>query len=329
MVIAAGRREAARFCCVGCGHERAARRPAVRADPASRPFDLLRCRNCGLVQQHPRYTAEQLVALYRNGYYVFDEPEPHRWARAVQQYVVHLLPLESGHGQRLLDVGCALGHLSALAAARGWRVTGIDLSAEAVSEAAARFGLDFRAGPLGRFQGTLPPFDVAFLGDVIEHVPRPAEFLGEVARCLSANGLVCIDTPNWGSTWRRLGRRRWLGLNKYHINLFNVDSLSLLLSEGGFDDCRFASYTHYRYAAAVERPEVQALVAWLPRFIAWRVNRRLARRASRQPWAVLQTDPPSSLDQTRQLVDQLAGLASPPDDIRTTADNLRVVARRR
>jgi len=328
IAIAGNHQQTGRLLCVLCDHEQPVRRPVARADPDHRPFDLYRCRGCGLVQQHPRYTPAQLAALYGGDYYVFDEPEPSRWARAVQQYVVHLLALEDPRGPRLLDVGCALGHLSALAAARGWRVTGIDLSPQAVSEAASRFNLDFRAGRLAQFQDTLPPFDVAFLGDVIEHVPRPTEFLRDVARCLPPGGIVCIDTPNWGSTWRRLGRRRWLGLNKYHINLFDEDSLSRLLEDSGFDDSRFASYTNYRYAAAADRPEVQALLNWLPRFLAWRVNRRLARRASRQPWNLLRTEPPDSLGRALQLVDQLAAL-KPPENGPTAADNLVGAAKRR
>jgi len=328
IAIAGSDRQAGPFACAACGHEQSMRRPVARAEADGCPFDLFRCRRCGLVQQHPRYTLAQLAALYGEDYYVFDEPEPRRWARAVQQYVVHLLPLETRRGLRLLDVGSALGHMSALAAARGWRVTGVDVSAEAVSQAATRFGLDFRAGRLALFRDTLPPFDVAFLGDVIEHVPRPADFLADVGRCLSSGGIVCIDTPNWGSTWRLVGRRRWLGLNKYHINLFDENSLSSLLANCGFDDCRFASYTHYRYAAAVDRPEVQALLDWLPRFLAWRLNRRLARRVSRQPWNILRTAPPDSLDRASQLVEQLAAL-TPPENGPTSADNLVAAARKR
>ena len=76
-----------------------------------------------------------LAALYGAAYYVFEEKEDDRWARAVQQYVIHLLPHETKSPKRLLDVGCALGHVAALAQRRGWRVTGIDISASAVSRA--------------------------------------------------------------------------------------------------------------------------------------------------------------------------------------------------
>jgi 2-polyprenyl-3-methyl-5-hydroxy-6-metoxy-1,4-benzoquinol methylase len=317
-----------RLCCVACGREQTLMLPVVEADLRQRPFDLYRCEDCGLVQQHPRYTREQLRALYGADYYVFAEDEAHRWSRAVQQYVVHLLRWESSQGRRLLDVGSGLGHLAALGAARGWRVTGVDLSAEAVSQASERFGLDFRAGPLERFRGTLPPFDVAFLGDVMEHVPRPREFLGEVRAGLIPGGVVCIDTPNWGGRWRWVGGSRWVGLNRFHINLFEAASLGRLLAECGFEDVHFASSTHYRYESWADRPELQAIVGRLPRFLGWRINRRLARRGARKPWAVLRSNPPTTLEDAGREVTQLADLSKTPEQARLSADNLIAFARR-
>ncbi len=316
------------FCCVACGREHDVPQPGFLADSEHRPFDLVHCPDCGLVQQFPRYTPRELDALYHADYYVFAEEEPQRWARAVQQYVLHLLRLEGERGKRLLDVGCALGHLAALANRRGWRVTGIDVSAEAISQASDRFGLDLRAGDLSRFSNTLPPFDVVFLGDVIEHVLDPCQFLQTVRRLLAPNGVVCVDTPNYGSRWRWFGGSRWLGLNRYHINLFNGPSLEALLTACGFSDIRIGSCTHYRYESWTDRPEVQAIVQRLPRFLGWRLNRFFARRAMRKPWAILRNQPPDSLEEAGQRLPEFSGFANIVTTTSHTADSLIAVARR-
>ncbi len=316
------------FQCVVCGCEHPEPTCVMPASPADRPFDLVRCHQCGLVEQWPRYTPAELKSLYTGDYYVFSEEATLRWARAVQQYTVHLRPLEPGKGRRLLDVGCALGHLAALCQGRGWRVVGLDLSAEAVSRAAANFDIHVRAGSLSQFRETLPPFDVVMLGDVLEHVPEPRVFLREVREVLAPDGVVCIDTPNWGSWWRRLGRSHWLGLNRYHINIFDANSLTGLLMACGFRDIRTGSYTHSRYASWANRPEVQRIVGMLPDVIAWRVNRFLARCRFPTMWKPLRDNPPSSLSEALKLTGAFMKTSSSLQLAGLRADNLVAFARR-
>jgi SAM-dependent methyltransferase len=230
----------------------------------------------------------------------------------------------------LLDVGCALGHLAALARLRGWRVTGIDVSAEAISQASVRFGLDVRAGSLARHRDTLGPFDTIFLGDCIEHVEEPAALLNDVRRTLAPGGLVCIDTPNWASRWRRWGRGRWIGLNRYHVNLFDAESLGRLLEMTDFTDIRAAAYTNYRYEAWSTRPEMHGWISRLPRFISWRIGRWLGGVNSNSPWAPLQSSPPVNLNQARELIIDYARRQSeiqPPSQ--SSGDNLIIQARRK
>lgn len=271
---------AARYSCAACDELIAASRPILPRG-ATCPFDLYQCDACGMVQQQPRYTEDELAQLYSSDYYVFDEDDAHRSARAAQQYAVHLAPMEHLPSRRLLDVGCALGHFSSLARDHGWQVVGLDVSADAARRAAERFGLNVLIGSLDLHIGTLEPFDLVFLGDVIEHVPQPLHFLRDVRRALAPSGIVCIDTPNWGGFWRRWGGRHWLGLNRFHINLFDASSLANLLTSAGFTNIVAGSYTHHRYTQWASRPEVAALIARLPRALAWRVNRLLTGRSSR------------------------------------------------
>lgn len=293
------------YVCVGCRRECRLGRAALRANRTTLPFALHRCTACGLVQRQPRTSAAINDAQYDGTYYVFHEDEPLRWARAAQQYAVHLRALESRHARRLLDIGCAAGHLSALARYRGWRVTGLDVSADAVSRAVAQFGIDARAGALSLHLATLPTFDVVFLGDVIEHVDDPIAFLRDVRAALSPGGVVCIDTPNWGGFWRRVGGRRWIGLNRYHVNLFEAASLSRLLVSTGFQDVRCGSYTHYRYAAPAARPEVAAWIDALPAALAWRVRSCLARAGRFCAWHALRDAPPAGVEAAGRCVAEL------------------------
>ncbi|NWG32758.1 MAG: class I SAM-dependent methyltransferase, partial [Rhodocyclaceae bacterium] len=154
----------------------------------------------------PQPDAEALASNYGPGYYVFHEPPARRWARAVQVYLNHLLPLEGRTGRRLLEVGCAGGHLLALARARGWEVQGVELSAEAAAAAHQEFGLEVFAGTIDSFVTGMAaePFDMAVAVDVLEHVPSPLTFLRCLRRQVRPGGWLAVETPNWGGRWRRL-----------------------------------------------------------------------------------------------------------------------------
>jgi SAM-dependent methyltransferase len=328
VIVSGHEQEAGSFCCAACGRRQVRRRPVLRGDATRRPFDLLRCAECGLVQQQPLDPGAPVAGLDGEDLNAFAEEETCRWAGAAQRYAVHVGRWETSRYRRLLDLGCGLGHFSAVAERCGWRVVGLDLSPQAVGEAAVRFGLDFRAGSLGRHRDALPPFDLVFLGGIIEKVREPADLLGDVHRLLAPGGVVCIDTPNWGSTWRRWGRGHWVGLGRAHLNLFDADSLTGLLQWCGFAAIQTGSYTPYRYESWADRPEPQAVVRRMPALLAKRINRFFAARGRRKPWAPLREDPPATLDETVAWLRGWASCRHGPDTSRRSGDMLVATARR-
>ena len=146
---------------------------------------------------------------------------------------------------RLLDVGCGTGDFLALARARGWQPTGIDLSARAAALARER-GLDARTDWEGLSAGD---FDAVTLWNVVEFLERPIETLRDVHRVLAPGGHVFIRTPNErfqlaAYHWRR--RLAWcrplarlLG-NAYYFQpvLWSSTTLATALARAGFVEVR-------------------------------------------------------------------------------------------
>jgi 2-polyprenyl-3-methyl-5-hydroxy-6-metoxy-1,4-benzoquinol methylase len=103
-------------------------------------------------------------------------------------------------GARALDVGCGDGGFVVAMALRGAEAYGLELNASSVVGAALRakeWSVTARI-----LQGTaedLPfnatTFDVVTCGDVIEHVPRPARVLSEIARLLRPGGVLWLNVP--------------------------------------------------------------------------------------------------------------------------------------
>jgi 2-polyprenyl-3-methyl-5-hydroxy-6-metoxy-1,4-benzoquinol methylase len=111
---------------------------------------------------------------------------------------------------RLLDVGCGNGvFLSAVDQAesltnRGWKLHGIDYSEHQIEESRAR---PFEFAQCNVEEGLPFPdafFDVAFAGELLEHLYNPDGFIEECHRVVTPGGYLVITTPNLQAWYNRL-----------------------------------------------------------------------------------------------------------------------------
>jgi methionine biosynthesis protein MetW len=142
-------------------------------------------------------------------------------------------------GARVLDVGCAGGHLAAALTSRGCAVVGVELDASA---ARAR-GLEVVAGSIDEdeVRAQLPgDLDAVLCADVLEHLPRPEETLAFLVTLLRPGGRAILSLPNAGHwTMRRAvlrGRfpQEEFGLfDRTHLRWFTLPSARALVEGAG------------------------------------------------------------------------------------------------
>lgn len=314
--------------CGVCGDRSARRMWTLRFEAHPGPFPLWQCHNCGVVFNWPRLSSDGIREQYDGDYYIFNLPAGRRWARATQLYVEHLLPLEGRAGRRLLEIGCGRGDLLALARRRGWETQGVEISAAAGQCAREEHGLRIHNGTLEACGEALGPFDVAVTIDVIEHVPSPGPFLTAVRAALAPGGRAIIETPNYGGLWRRLGGARWLGINRFHLFLFDAPGLVGLMRACGFRQCRAFSSTHTAHVEWGWRPELAGVIGRLPAPLRWRAQRGLNRATPDGPRLDLWRRPPTSFEEALARIDRVR---TSGEDCRPTrglsGDNLIVVGR--
>ncbi|HET9822088.1 MAG TPA: class I SAM-dependent methyltransferase [Burkholderiaceae bacterium] len=103
-------------------------------------------------------------------------------------------------GASVLDVACGEGYGSALLAGGALRVTGLDVSAEAVAHARSayrdRANLEFAEGSCTRMPFADGQFDIAVSFETLEHIGEQEAFADELKRVLKPDGLLVISTPN-------------------------------------------------------------------------------------------------------------------------------------
>ena len=135
----------------------------------------------------------------------------------------------------MLEVGCAYGRFLAAARARGYDVTGVELSANAAASARARLGLRVHGGQLGDapLDG---PYDVICIWDTLEHVPDPAQFWLAIRKVVADDGVVLFSTPDVSSMPARLLGPRWWTLKPTeHLSHFTPDTHRLVAEQAGME----------------------------------------------------------------------------------------------
>lgn len=111
-------------------------------------------------------------------------------------------------GERVLDVGCGTGHLTAEIAARGAGVTGLDFSPEMIAAARERYPeLDFRVGSITDFVAD-EPFDAVFSNATLHWVHEARAAAESMAVALVPGGRLVAELGGRGNVAELLGALR-------------------------------------------------------------------------------------------------------------------------
>ncbi len=102
-------------------------------------------------------------------------------------------------GERILDLGCGTGQLTAEIAKRGANVIGIDLSQDMIDQAQRNFpDLWFEVGDATQFK-TTQPFDAVFSNAVLHWIKRPADAVARVWDALRLGGRFVAEFGGKGN----------------------------------------------------------------------------------------------------------------------------------
>jgi 2-polyprenyl-3-methyl-5-hydroxy-6-metoxy-1,4-benzoquinol methylase len=190
-------------------------------------------------------------------------------------YLDHIARI-SGRAGKLLDVGAATGFFMGMARARGWSVSGVEVSGHASQTARSR-GFDVRTGLLVGQDFKDSCFDAITMWDVIEHMEDPARDVTKSAVLLKSGGVLAISTPDSGSLVSKVAGVRWhLVIPPEHLNLFSRQSLCILLESCGLEVVEATTLGKrftVQYAAETLSHEIRPLKGIAARLVGTRLGR--------------------------------------------------------
>jgi len=110
---------------------------------------------------------------------------------------------EAGQGRRVLDIGCGDGQLGALLAARGYRVTGIEMPG--VIQVPFPENVELVEADLDEGLPTLEArYDFVVCADVLEHLKAPERLLRELPLRMTPGARLAASLPNAVNIYVRL-----------------------------------------------------------------------------------------------------------------------------
>lgn len=148
-------------------------------------------------------------------------------------------------GLSILDVDCGYGTHLAMAAQRGWKCFGVEVSKHAREVAQSRHGNQMFI--VDQVENLIPhEFDLILLLDVIEHLPDPFTLLFSLFAkgAITPRTTIVITTPNARSCEAVADPKAWQYRHPpSHLVYYSAESLNVLLGRLHFSDVRISG-TH-------------------------------------------------------------------------------------
>lgn len=160
------------------------------------------CKGCGLVQQDPIPSEQELHHFYSHDYRVDYKktytPKPKHVYRAGMAALDRLRFLKRNGltGGKLLDIGAGGGEFVYLSKRSGYQSVGVEPNIGYAEFAKSQYGVDVTTGDFREVQGSQCTYHIITMFHVLEHLPNPAQAFRALWALVDKGGYVFVEVPN-------------------------------------------------------------------------------------------------------------------------------------
>ena len=205
-------------------------------------FGYMECRDCGLIFIDPLPGPDDYNRMYEKSYhdefYFKEAPDYSGWLQLFERF---------SQEKSVVDYGCGDGAFLKFFHQNGYQCTGVEYDPVLVSRLRQTHpGITFYT--VDEFRNLQQPagFNAIFMGDVLEHIDRPADFLNKLMDKIKPGGLIAAQGPlennrNLALSFRKFTSRVKSAISKdslaahvpYHISFSNAGNQEKLFQQAG------------------------------------------------------------------------------------------------
>lgn len=194
----------------------------------------------GKNKKNKKFEGDYFDGFYKSevGEYTAErDKELSNWFRGMFNYINRYVPIKNSKGKSIIEFGCAYGSASEVLREYGLKVVATDISKIAVKRAKKIHpGITFKVHDMQKLFKTDKKFDFALACDVIEHLRKPEQSIGNVYRVLKPGGTAIVSTQN---------DFPYKIQDPTHINVKNHKEWKRLFRETGFSEVRIQRVTFF------------------------------------------------------------------------------------
>jgi spore maturation protein CgeB len=211
-----------------------------------------KCDFCKAIFQHPLPVLQEMMDYankeYSSGLYkeYLDANElknatfRYRFEKVLEVFKV---TNHSGISPRILDIGCSNGRFIDVAIQNSIDAWGLELSENAIAAATPEVRKKIYHGDANKIANLgIEKFNIITAFDLIEHLFDPIEFLNNLQKLITKDGIVILTTPDTGNMLRPLMGKSWPMLQPFqHTVLLSRKSARILLQKTNYQDIHISS----------------------------------------------------------------------------------------
>ena len=153
-------------------------------------------KNKKLMQHGEKIFDERCYGMFFEKYNYKEMLSYYRFFRGWIRFLDGRLPLKSGKGKKVLEIGCGIGAFAKILNERGFKVDATDVSPFIVERAKKiHSGINFKTLNIEKVTRINEKYDYIFAFEVLEHLKNPIVALENIKKMLKDKGVLVFSTP--------------------------------------------------------------------------------------------------------------------------------------